>query len=337
MLNSISISIVVCSHFVSVLSCDSTHTDTRKQQSPKSILISAFTGKDTETALLIRETLITDLAKSGNLSLLDGAQLPSNSRTSYAYKIVGNCSIVDSRVVLNIRTVNPQGQIVAGAAESATGALESASNLAHQAATRLEPRLISLISPQVATAVKSASKPVSRSASSIKTALLVSHAPVSSTPPDTESSSTTAAVINSPTISETPRTITKSAPANEPVAPSRVVPYTGVIIDTRGLGLSRSMAPSIRRANGTKLWAGVDADPDFVISEGIVVYAFTMDQALQDSRAGSRPLMLKAITRHDTPFPSDPLLSDEDSELLMKLSERDGFLAKYHVVFVVDK
>ncbi|MEP6756880.1 MAG: hypothetical protein ABJA67_15355 [Chthonomonadales bacterium] len=42
-------------------------------------------------------------------------------------------------------------------------------------------------------------------------------------------------------------------------------------------GLNRSMCPVIRRMDGSKVWTGVDTEPEFVISDGIVVYAHTTD------------------------------------------------------------
>jgi hypothetical protein len=113
--------------------------------------------------------------------------------------------------------------------------------------------------------------------------------------------------------------------------------YTSLIIDARGLDLDRSMSPSIRRRDGTVVWNGGEADPDYVISDGIVAYAMTMREARDQARAGSRPLIIEAVSRHETPFPSDPYIDDEDADYILKAARHDGFLKKFHVIFVIGR
>jgi hypothetical protein len=113
-------------------------------------------------------------------------------------------------------------------------------------------------------------------------------------------------------------------------------PYTGVIIDCRGLGLDRSMSPRIHREGGETIWSGGEADPDFVVDEGIVVYCRSVEDAKRLRRAGSNPLVLRAIERFDDPFHADPVLANEDAAALMAAARKDGFLKKFNVVFVID-
>lgn len=122
-----------------------------------------------------------------------------------------------------------------------------------------------------------------------------------------------------------------------PAPADRADEYTGLIVDARGLGLERSMSPSLRRKDGSVVWNGAEAQPDYVIDEGIVQYAATMEQALKHARAGAHPLVLTAVGRRETPFPSDPLLSDEDAARLLAAAKHDAFLKKFRVVFVTGK
>ena len=112
--------------------------------------------------------------------------------------------------------------------------------------------------------------------------------------------------------------------------------YTGLIIDTTGLKIERSMAPRIRHADGTDVWNGGEADPNYVIDEGIVIYAKSMDEALLMDRAGSNPLIIKANGRHADNFRSDPLISDEDAETITQTAKKDGYLKKFRVIFLID-
>jgi len=112
--------------------------------------------------------------------------------------------------------------------------------------------------------------------------------------------------------------------------------FTSVIIDTRGLGIWRSMSPKIRRADGTEVWGTVTADPEFVIEHGIVVYAHSIEQARRLDRAGDNPLIIRAVGRIHAPFPSDPFISQEDADRLLAADGANGFLGRFRVIFVVD-
>jgi hypothetical protein len=103
------------------------------------------------------------------------------------------------------------------------------------------------------------------------------------------------------------------------------------------LDLDRSMSPVIRRKDGSVVWNGREANPDFVISDGIVAYATTMREARDQVRAGSRPLIIEAVARHETPFPSDPYVDDEDADYILKAAAHDGFLKKFRVIFVIGR
>lgn len=119
-------------------------------------------------------------------------------------------------------------------------------------------------------------------------------------------------------------------------APRANLPVTSVIIDARGLGLERGMCPKIRRPDGSEVWGTVRANPDFVIEQGIAVYATTITQAQNDSRAGNNPLILRAIGRAGGRFNTDAVISDEDAERLLEADAESGFLGRYRVIFVVD-
>lgn len=126
---------------------------------------------------------------------------------------------------------------------------------------------------------------------------------------------------------------TEPAPAPPPVASNA---YTSVIIDTRGLGIRPAMSPKIRRVDGSEVWGTVNASYDFVIEQGIVAYAKTLEEAKANRRAGSHPLVLRAVGYAKTPGRCDPVLSDNDVRLLLTANEASGFLNEYRVIFVVD-
>jgi hypothetical protein len=118
--------------------------------------------------------------------------------------------------------------------------------------------------------------------------------------------------------------------------PEAIAGFTGLIVDARGMGLSRSMSPRLRRMDGSDVWTGGGASAEFVIDEGIVAYVRSLEEARNHARAGANPLVIRAVQRHETPFPSDPRLSDDVADSLLKCAERDGFLKKFKVVFIID-
>jgi hypothetical protein len=73
-----------------------------------------------------------------------------------------------------------------------------------------------------------------------------------------------------------------------------------------------------------------------VIEHGIVIYAHSVAEARQLSRAGSRPLVLHAVAPSRSPIPADAVLADGDAAKLASLNARDHFLDKFNVIFVVD-
>lgn len=125
-------------------------------------------------------------------------------------------------------------------------------------------------------------------------------------------------------------------PALVPVAPSAGNAYTSVIIDTRGLGVRPAMSPKIRRQDGSEVWGTVNASTDFVIEQGIVAYAKSLEEAKAHKRAGANPLVLRAIGYAKTPGRCDPVLSDNDVRLLLTANDNSGFLNEYRVIFVID-
>ena len=97
------------------------------------------------------------------------------------------------------------------------------------------------------------------------------------------------------------------------------------------------MSPQIRWTDGSTIWNGAEASPEFVIERGSVVYAKSVEDAERHSRAGSHPLVLRAIGRDPNPFNADPVLSDVDGTRLLDLAKRDGFLRRYNVVFLMTR
>lgn len=131
-------------------------------------------------------------------------------------------------------------------------------------------------------------------------------------------------------------------PSPEPVLstqplPGRVGYYTSVIIDMRGLGMERCMAPRIRTRDGQSLWSGGSkVDEDYVITHGIASYVHSMDEAKRNARAGKNPLVLRGSPCAGNKFNTDAGLSEENASLLRDADRSSRFLDKCRVIFIVD-
>lgn len=112
--------------------------------------------------------------------------------------------------------------------------------------------------------------------------------------------------------------------------------YTSVIIDTRGLGVMRSMSPRILTSDGKEVWGTVKVDPAFVQEQGIVAYCASIKEAFVNKRAGSRPLVIEAERRGSSPSKADVIIDRDDAEDMLRENLKSRFLDDLCVIFVVD-
>lgn len=124
------------------------------------------------------------------------------------------------------------------------------------------------------------------------------------------------------------------------VAPAMAIPvkedYTGVIIDAKGLKAEPALTPSLFDESGTELYpANIPADPDAIVSRGIVSYAKSVDEAKTlTSRVGKKPLVIKAKAIRG-PLSADLVLDREAAGLLLGADQRKAFLTSFNVVIVL--
>ncbi|MBQ7703897.1 MAG: LPP20 family lipoprotein [Selenomonadaceae bacterium] len=105
--------------------------------------------------------------------------------------------------------------------------------------------------------------------------------------------------------------------------------YTGLIVDCRGFKVQPVMSPVIKNANGQKIYGHKNLDYDKVIEYGMASYADDMSQA---TRAGSNPLVIKAVDVED--FNANPVVSMEDANRILSENKSSHFLEDTAVVFL---
>ena len=103
--------------------------------------------------------------------------------------------------------------------------------------------------------------------------------------------------------------------------------YTGLIIDCRGLNLSKAIAPAIKSVDGTEIYAYKNLGYQAAVDNGMVEYSST----LETSRAGSSPLIIKATKISGA---CDVVVSAQDADKILSANKSAKFLNNCLVVLV---
>ena len=121
---------------------------------------------------------------------------------------------------------------------------------------------------------------------------------------------------------------------NTPSAAVGAEPYTGLIVDARTLNFEPVLYPTIVSEQGREIYSSVFISREFAVQNGVCTYLCDMDQALASARAGSNPLVVKALrkTRDKT---GTIVMSMADAKTLDKATERHIFLKECRVIVVV--
>jgi hypothetical protein len=112
-------------------------------------------------------------------------------------------------------------------------------------------------------------------------------------------------------------------------------PFTSVLIDCRGLNVEAIMSPKIYDSTGREVYGTVRVTPEYAIETGIISYPRSMAEALQSARAGTHPLIVRAIRTADR-FRFNPVISMEDADRILAANNRDRFLEQTRVILLVD-
>ena len=125
--------------------------------------------------------------------------------------------------------------------------------------------------------------------------------------------------------------------AVEPVAYEPPEPYTGLIVDVRGLDLRPSMAPRILSSSGHEVYSGNFAERDCATPIGVVGYDKDMERALISDRVGgadAHPMVVEARAISGL-YNADVVLGPEDAVNVRIADSEWDFLGKCGVVLVV--
>jgi hypothetical protein len=112
-------------------------------------------------------------------------------------------------------------------------------------------------------------------------------------------------------------------------------PFTGLVINTRGLNMQAVLIPKILAENGQELYPGQYVSPEKAAQNGLALYTKDLSTAQKNPRVGKKPLTVEGC-RVDPNHPSEIILSNEDSKRVAPFAQEGTFLEEGKVMIVLD-
>ena len=139
-----------------------------------------------------------------------------------------------------------------------------------------------------------------------------------------------------------PDSLTAPAPADSFTADELVffvpeTPYTGLLIDVRGLGLQPSIAPRILSAEGHVIHGVATVDRSLATDYGVAGYDDDIDRAYTSERLGgeeAHPFVVRATATAGR-YAGDAVLDDFDVVQVLQADEVGDFLRQGRVTFLL--
>ena len=117
-----------------------------------------------------------------------------------------------------------------------------------------------------------------------------------------------------------------------PISPSV---FTGLVIDTRGLGIRPIMVPKILDENAREVYGSAFVSREYAVQQGMSGYSEDLGAAQNNQRVADHPLTVKGLRTGGVGH-SDVIISNTDAHRLRSASQNLSFLRKCRVIIVVD-
>ena len=123
-----------------------------------------------------------------------------------------------------------------------------------------------------------------------------------------------------------PETITQADPTNKP--------YTGLILDLRGLNFEPVLYPTIISEQGREIYSALFISREFAVQYGVARYTCSMEMAREWERIGKNPLIFKGLRKSGKDH-SAVVINSADTKKIEKATERHEFLRECRVVLIL--
>ncbi|MCU0594788.1 MAG: hypothetical protein MUC98_04895 [Desulfobacterota bacterium] len=112
-------------------------------------------------------------------------------------------------------------------------------------------------------------------------------------------------------------------------------PFTGLIVDCRGIPLSPAMAPMIIGEDGQVVYGTAHVSRDQALERGVAAYARGLAKSRDNPRVGLKPLIVKGL-RAAKGRPCDIVISNADAGKIKGAGSNLSFLHRGKVLFVME-
>lgn len=126
----------------------------------------------------------------------------------------------------------------------------------------------------------------------------------------------------------------KSDPEPRPLL-TDLPPYTGLVLDTRGLSMRPALVPKIVDEQGVELYQGRYVTPGKAAQNGLALYSKDLTAAQIHPRVGKNPLTVKGF-KVKPGQPSDIILSPGEAKRVAPFTQKGTFLEECKVMIVID-
>lgn len=134
---------------------------------------------------------------------------------------------------------------------------------------------------------------------------------------------------------KTMRSIRESASPSHAGAGTSPGPFTGLIVDTRGLTLRPVLSPRVIDEGGQEIYGPAYVSREYAVQSGTVYYTRSLDDPALIQRTGSRPVIVTGLKAKGT-YPADVIISRADASKLHSSPALLGLLSQGRVAMVID-
>ena len=111
--------------------------------------------------------------------------------------------------------------------------------------------------------------------------------------------------------------------------------FTGLIINAKNVDIKPAIVITISDENGNEICGPVFTSREFAVQYGMYGYAESLDSALNDSRIGDNPLIIKGLQKKGAGR-FDIIVSNADAARIQSSSDNITFLKKCRVIIIMD-
>ena len=123
--------------------------------------------------------------------------------------------------------------------------------------------------------------------------------------------------------------------AMESLPPPKPGMITGLIIDTKGLGIKPAMSPQILDQNGGIIYGIGNFSREYAVQYGVVGYSKDLNQAMEDLRVVGNPLVVKGVGVAGT-HQTDVIIPNQDVFKVNNAESSAQILKNCKVMFILD-